>query len=66
MQEVSLSFDPIVSHNLRRRTINWVNDHVVTLPDEPPLPDEVPEVAELDELFTFVGEKKTEPTSSLT
>ena len=46
--------------------INWVNDHVVKLPDEPPLPDEVPEVAELDELFTFVGEKKTEPTSSPT
>ncbi len=38
--------------------INWVNDHVVTLPDEPPLPDESPEVAELDELFTFIGEKK--------
>ena len=46
--------------------INWVNDHVVTLPDEPPLPDESPEVAELDEMFTFIGEKKTESSSSPT
>ena len=43
--------------------INWVNAHVAQLPDKPPRSDEPPEVAELDELFTFVGEKKTERTS---
>jgi transposase-like protein len=43
--------------------INWVNAHVAQLPDDPPLPDSPLEVAELDELFTFVGAKKTKRSS---
>lgn len=38
--------------------INWVNAYTASLPEEPPLPAEV-EVIEQDELFTFVGDKKT-------
>lgn len=40
---------------------NWVNAHVETLAPAP-VPNEV-ETIELDELFTFVEEKKTGPTS---
>jgi transposase-like protein len=40
---------------------NWVNAHAVSLP-ETPQPAEN-ETVELDELFTFIGEKKTKPTS---
>jgi hypothetical protein len=47
-----------VSH---QTVINWINAHVATLPDTPPLPDEVGGL-EQDELFTFIGEKKTKPT----
>lgn len=36
--------------------INWINAHVATLPDHVA-------VVEQDELFTFVGHKKTKPTS---
>ena len=43
--------------------INWVNAHATQLPAEPPLPAGKPAVAELDELFTFVGSKKTSSTS---
>jgi transposase-like protein len=42
--------------------INWTNAHIATLPDTPPLPSEVT-VVEQDELFTFIGEKKTKSTS---
>lgn len=42
--------------------INWVNAHVVALPDDLPRPDTVT-VIEQDELLTFVGDKKTRPTS---
>jgi hypothetical protein len=42
--------------------INWINAHVSTLPDQPPLPDEVT-VVEQDELYTFIGDKKTKSTS---
>jgi transposase-like protein len=45
---------------------NWVNAHADRLPDEPPLPGGDGAVNELDELFTFVGNKKTSPTSSPT
>jgi transposase-like protein len=38
---------------------NWVRAHVEQLPPEP-VPN-TPEVVELDELFTFIGEKKTKP-----
>ena len=40
---------------------NWVNGCANQLPCAP-TPERV-ETAELDELFTFVGEKKTPPTS---
>ncbi len=40
---------------------NWVNAHATCLP-EAPQPAEN-ETVELDELFTFIGEKKTKPTS---
>ena len=41
---------------------NWVAAHADALPDQPPQPASV-EVAELDELYTFVGHKKTGRTS---
>lgn len=57
-------------NNLRRiarrlkvhhRTVSlWVKDHVEALPAAP-LPEEVKD-AEMDELFTFIGDKKTEFT----
>ena len=40
---------------------NWVNAYANQLPDAP-VPERV-DTAELDELFTFVGHKKTRPTS---
>ena len=43
--------------------INWVNAHAATIAATPPLPDKKPNIVELDELFTFVGDKKTKPTS---
>ena len=39
---------------------NWVKAHSEKLP-VPPVPDQV-ENAELDELFTFIGDKKTKST----
>lgn len=42
--------------------INWVNAYSARLPSQPPRPAQVG-VVELDELFTFVGEKKTSATS---
>jgi transposase-like protein len=41
---------------------SWVQAHAASLP-EAPLPEEVKE-AEMDELFTFIGNKKTGSTSS--
>ncbi len=41
---------------------NWVVAHADALPDHPPQPDQV-ETAELDELYTFIGHKKTGPLS---
>ena len=41
---------------------NWVIEHAEALP-EAPVPEEVHE-AEMDELFTFIGSKKTKSTSS--
>ena len=47
---------------------NWVAAHAATLPDIPPAPSTDPkqplDVVELDELYTFEGEKKTGSTSS--
>jgi hypothetical protein len=39
----------------------WVTDHAKALPNAP-IPDEVRD-AEMDELFTFIGDKKTAFTS---
>ena len=39
---------------------NWVNAHAEKLP-EVPMPD-APKVGELDEMFTFVEDKKTDTT----
>jgi transposase-like protein len=44
--------------------INWVNEHAARVPDRPPAADTEPEVVELDELFTFVGEKSVQRSSS--
>lgn len=46
-----------------RTVINWVNAYGARLPEAPPLPEETSEVHELDELFTFVGSKRTKSTS---
>jgi transposase-like protein len=43
---------------------NWVAAHADALPAQPPQPDSPVETAELDELYTFVGHKKTWPMSS--
>jgi transposase-like protein len=42
---------------------NWVTAHADALPDQPPQPAGPVEVAELDELYTFIGHKKTPATS---
>jgi transposase-like protein len=44
--------------------VNWVNARAAQVPDSPPSPAAPQDTHELDELFTFVGEKKTRPTSS--
>jgi transposase-like protein len=49
-----------VSH---QTVANWVAAHADRLPDTPPLPEGPQEVHELDELFTFIGDKKTKSTS---
>jgi transposase-like protein len=42
---------------------NWIKAYVDSLPDELPGPAKPVEVAEQDELFTFIGRKKMKPTS---
>lgn len=42
---------------------NWFKEYADALPEEMPQPDMPVEVAEQDELFTFIGHKKTKPTS---
>lgn len=47
---------------VHHRTVSlWVQAHAASLPDAP-LPKEV-KAAEMDELFTFIGSKKTASTS---
>ena len=41
---------------------NWVAAHADALPDQSPQPQRI-ETAELDELYTFAGDKKTPVTS---
>jgi transposase-like protein len=49
---------------LHHRTLSlWVKAQAAQLPD-PPVPDPVKE-AEMDEVFTFIGDKKTKSSSSL-
>ena len=48
---------------LHHRTVSlWVKAQAAQLPD-PPVPEQVKE-AEMDELFTFIGDKKTKSSSS--
>lgn len=42
---------------------NWVKAHAEALPDAPPVPGPELAVNEMDELFTFIGDKKTGSTS---
>jgi transposase-like protein len=42
---------------------NWLKAYLDGLPAELPKPATPVEVAEQDELFTFIGRKKTKPTS---
>ena len=42
---------------------NWLNNYTDSLPDTLPTPDQPIEVAEQDELFTFIGDKKTKSIS---
>ncbi len=41
---------------------NWFREYADGLPNDLPVPDSQVEVAEQDELFTFVGHKKTKST----
>ena len=41
--------------------MNWVKAHADQLP-ETPMPENV-DTVEMDELYTFIGDKKTESTS---
>ena len=43
--------------------VNWVKARAEQVPAIPPSPSEPLQVNELDELFTFVGSKKTKSTS---
>lgn len=42
---------------------NWIKAHHATLPPPPDLSHGTADVIEMDELFTFVGEKKAASTS---
>ena len=42
---------------------NWFKEYADALPDDLPGPEGQAEVAEQDELFTFIGHKKTKPMS---
>ena len=43
-----------VNHNT---VIRWVRKSAITLPDAPQV-EEIPEITEIDELQTYVGQKK--------
>lgn len=59
-----LSLRRVARHlGVHHRTVSlWVKAKASVLPSAP-VPDEV-KVAEMDELFTFIGEKKSRSTSS--
>ncbi|RLJ01467.1 MAG: hypothetical protein DRP08_05480 [Candidatus Aenigmatarchaeota archaeon] len=49
--------------DISRQTVaNWVKAHAEKLPDEPPVPGPEVEVSELDEVFTFIEQKKIAST----
>jgi transposase-like protein len=58
-----MNFRRIGRHlGIHHRTVSlWVKAQAALLP-EPPMPSDVRE-AEMDELFTFIGDKKTKSTS---
>ena len=41
--------------------VNWVNTYHAKLPKQQDLSQEKTQIVELDELFTFIGDKKTKP-----
>lgn len=41
--------------------MNWVKDYTAQLPDAP-VPEEA-EIVEMDEIYTYIGKKKTGSTS---
>ncbi|MCU0498736.1 MAG: hypothetical protein MUF87_15400 [Anaerolineae bacterium] len=50
-----------IAHHLglvHQTVANWIATHAASLPDHPPRPEAVT-VIEQDELYTFIGEKKT-------
>lgn len=59
-----MSLRRIARHlGVHHRTVSlWVKAKAADLP-QAPVPEEV-QVAEMDELFTFIGEKKSQSTSS--
>ncbi len=59
MYVAGMNLRKIARHlKVHHRTIAlWVSDHAETLPNAP-VPEEVRD-AEMDELFTFIGDKKT-------
>ena len=48
-------------HVNHQSVANWVKAHAENLP-QPPMPEKV-DTAELDEVFTFIGNKKSASTS---
>jgi transposase len=48
----------------RQSVANWVKAYAQRLPEQATKPSQELEVNELDELFTFIGSKKTKSTSS--
>ncbi|MCC7449036.1 MAG: IS1 family transposase [Anaerolineae bacterium] len=50
----------------KQTVANWASSYANSLPDRPPLPAAPLDTNELDEVFTFIGDKKMKPTSSPT
>ena len=42
---------------------NWFREYADNMPEEMPVPEKKVDVAEQDEIFTFIGNKKTKPIS---
>ena len=68
-QAVQMAVDGVNFRRIARQlgvnhqsVINWVNAHAAKLPANAPVPERVTTV-ELDEVFTWVGKKKTKSSS---